>query len=160
MGYMASGKSIIGKKIASKLAFKFVDLDKYIEEKENKSINYIFSSKGESYFREIESKALMEVMDKEAVIALGGGTPLKYENRLLIKKGQSVFLDVSPNMLVRRLVKDKANRPLVADLNHMEMVDFVKRGMEERRTFYEEADVIIKSNRPTIKEIIIQLKKH
>src|SRR5690554_1064642 len=160
IGFMASAKSTIGRKMANRMNCEFIDLDEYIESKEGKSISKIFSKKGESFFRKIESEALKEVAEKKAVIALGGGAFISFENRTLIKaSGQSVFLDVTPSVLIGRLKKERSKRPLIADLNNVELSDFVRKTLEERRSFYEEADFIVKTNKPTIKEILMLLEK-
>ena len=77
IGYMASGKSTIGKILAKELNLSFIDLDHYISDREQMSIPEIFNQKGEIYFRKIETKCLLEVLEKEQefILSLGGGTP-------------------------------------------------------------------------------------
>ena len=77
IGYMASGKSTIGRILADKLNYSFIDLDDYIEEKEQTSVSEIFKSKGEIYFRKLETTSLQALLNNKdnLVLSLGGGTP-------------------------------------------------------------------------------------
>ena len=88
MGFMGSGKSLLGRSLAKLLKRPFIDLDQYIEEQEMLSIGEIFETQGEKHFRELEEKYLKKVLesDSEAVIALGGGTPFHPSSFDLIKK--------------------------------------------------------------------------
>ena len=85
MGYMGSGKSTIGKKLSEVLMYNFIDLDDYITKRESLSIQDIFETKGEIYFRKKETEYLMEVLWEESniILSLGGGTPC-YGNNLKI----------------------------------------------------------------------------
>ena len=88
LGYMASGKSNIGKKLSKKLSMSFIDLDDYIIEKEKMTISDIFKAKGEIYFRLIENKYLKEILleKKDFILSLGGGTPCYANNMEEINK--------------------------------------------------------------------------
>ena len=85
IGFMGAGKSTMGKLIANKLGWRFIDTDAYIEKKEGRSIQDIFTDDGEDYFRSAETDVLRELFkaDEKYVLALGGGTPLLEENRVL-----------------------------------------------------------------------------
>ena len=118
-GFMGSGKSLIGKKLAEKLQFKFLDLDTAIEEYAGKSVAEIFVEKGEAAFREMEQKMVRQT-DKlqNTIIATGGGTPCFYENMdWMNKHGLTIFLEVSPEILAQRLKGEKQKRPLLAGKN-------------------------------------------
>ena len=112
LGYMASGKSSIGRRLSKKLSLRFLDLDDYIIEKEKMSISEIFKNKGEVYFRLIENKYLKEVLNFEDdfILALGGGTPCYANNMHLIKNSDAVsfYLQSSVKSLVKRLLKRKS----------------------------------------------------
>ena len=121
LGYMASGKSSIGKKLAKMLSMKFLDLDDYIIEKEGMSISKIFKDKGEIYFRKIENKYLKEALTKKEdfILALGGGTPCYGNNMDEVNKNEtiSIYLQGSNLTMTKRLIKKKAKRPLIVSGN-------------------------------------------
>ena len=112
-GMMGVGKSTIGKSLAKKLSFSFIDVDKIIEHEEDSSINFIFKNKSENYFRLLENKiTLRELKKTDAVIALGGGAFLNNSVRKKVKElCISFWLDVNTNLLIKRLNKSK-KRPL------------------------------------------------
>ena len=104
LGYMASGKSTIGKLLSKALSMPFIDLDAYIESKEKSSIKAIFNTKGEIYFRKIEHAHLCDLLDseKDFVLSLGGGTPCYANNMDAIVKAKqttSFYLQASVSLL-------------------------------------------------------------
>jgi shikimate kinase len=151
-GMMGVGKSTIGKILAKKLEYKFIDVDKLIEQKEGLSINLIFKNKGETYFRKIESEiALRELKKQDSVIALGGGAFLNNLIRKNTKKlSTSFWLDVPLEELINRLSKSK-QRPLLHKKNTSETVEKI---YFDRKKIYNEADYRIKCRFLTSKEII------
>ncbi|QTE23241.1 shikimate kinase [Polaribacter cellanae] len=162
LGYMASGKSTIGKKLAKKLYLNFIDLDNYISEKEKMSISEIFKTKGEIYFRTIEHKYLKEILnsDEKFVLSLGGGTPCYANNMevILNTNVKSVYIKASINTLVERLVKEKRERPLVANLENEKITEFVAKHLFERRFFYEQANYSIITDGKEVSEIVTELR--
>lgn len=148
LGYMASGKSSIGKKISKSLQTEFIDLDDYIIEKENRSIADVFAKKGEIYFRKIEHQYLKEILEQKTnfILSLGGGTPCYAGNMELIKKSNttSIYLRGNVPTMVKRLIKKKVKRPLIASLGDDKIPEFVAKHLFERRFFYEQANIIIK----------------
>lgn len=160
MGFMASGKSSLAKKIANRLNLACIDLDNWIVEKQGQSIAEIFEKKGESYFRKSEQQALKEISTREAVVALGGGTPCFYNNMELIKaSGTSVYLNVPLEVLIGRLKQNPGKRPLIARLDEAEINAFVKNKLEERTPFYLKADYIINKPKVSPTELIELLTK-
>ncbi|WP_223033191.1 shikimate kinase [Hanstruepera marina] len=166
LGYMASGKSIVGQKLAQILDWQFIDLDKVIEEKEDLSVQDIFKTKGEIFFRKVESKCLSDVLvnSDKSVIALGGGTPCYGNNINLISRNQnttSIYLSVAVAELVNRLFEDKAKRPLVAHLsNRNDMTEFVGKHLFERFSYYNQADIVVNANSDidsVVKTILLEL---
>ena len=105
---MGVGKSTVGKNLAKKLKYNFIDIDKLIETKEKSSISLIFKNKGESYFREIENEITLQELNKDnSVISLGGGAFLNKSIRSCVKKTSvSFWMDVSTNELIKRLKKN------------------------------------------------------
>lgn len=148
---MGVGKSTIGKILAKKLKYKFVDVDKLIEEKIGLSINLIFKHKGEEYFRKIESEmTLSELKKNNTVISLGGGAFLNNVTRKFAKKlSVSFWLDVPVDELIKRLRKGK-QRPLLIKKNTSESV---KKIYFERKKIYNKADFKIKCNSMKAEEI-------
>lgn len=147
IGYMASGKSSIGKRLAKRLDYKFVDLDDYIEDKENMSVSKIFKKKGEVYFRKQESHYLKKLLkkDKNMILAVGGGTPCYSDNMKLILEAngvKSIYLKASLATLANKLMEKKAKRPLIAHIETLEaMTEFIGKHLFERMPFYEQAEL-------------------
>lgn len=143
IGFMGSGKSFAGKRLASKLKMDFIDLDDYIEKKENQSISEIFSSKKEKGFRQLEKKYLKSLSKKEnTIIACGGGTPCFYNNiDWMNKNGITIYLKASNNLLFQHLKKGRSKRPLLQNLSDAGLKRFIKSKVEERASQYEQAKI-------------------
>ena len=141
IGYMGSGKTTLGQAFARALGLEFIDLDWYIEERYHRSIADIFAERGEEGFRSIERSLLHEVGEfEDVVIATGGGTPCFFDNiDYMNSVGQTVFLDVSPAVLFRRLKVAKAKRPLVAGKTDTELQEFIRTALDRRLPFYRKA---------------------
>ena len=141
-GMMGVGKSTIGKILAKKLSYNFVDVDKLIEIKEGSSINLIFKNKSEGYFRKIEKDiTLSELKKNNSVVSLGGGAFLNSSIRKSVKKlSISFWLDLPTDELIKRLKKSK-QRPLLFEKNTAETV---KKIYFNRKKIYNEADHRIK----------------
>ena len=156
-GMMGVGKSTIGKKLAKKLKYNFIDIDKHIEKKEGSSINVIFKDKGEDYFRKIENEiSLLELKKTNSVISLGGGAFLNKSIRKSAKKlSISFWLDINTNELIKRLKKTK-KRPL---LNKKDVSDTIKRMYLERKRIYSEADYKIRCDFLKTNEIVDKILK-
>ena len=139
---MGVGKSTIGKILAKKLSYNFIDVDKIIETREGCSVNLIFKNKGENYFRKIENDiTLLELKRDNSVISLGGGAFLNNTIRRNIKKlSISFWLDVPIDQLVKRL-KKSSQRPL---LFKKDTAETVKKIYFERKKIYSEADYKVK----------------
>ena len=151
-GMMGVGKTTIGKKLAKKLSYSFVDIDKIIEKQEGESISSIFKNKGEDYFRKIETQQTLKELKKDnAVISLGGGAFLNSSIRQCSKKHSiSFWLDVPIETLLKRLKKSK-NRPM---LGKEKTDDSIKKIYLIRKKFYNMADYRIKCKTLTLKQII------
>lgn len=163
LGYMASGKSTIGRFLSARTYVPFVDLDEYIEERERKTISKIFEEHGDIYFRTIEHKYLKELLHtkKDCIISLGGGTPCYAGNMDIIAKNENtkaIYLQASIQTVITRLHKNKANRPIVANLNKEELQEFVAKHLFERSYFYNQANLTIKIDDKSIQEIVTELQ--
>ena len=145
IGLMGSGKSIIGKDLSKNLNFKFYDTDKEIELKTKKSINEIFKEQGELYFRSIEEKICIDLLNENnCVISLGGGSISNKKIRKSINQNSfSIYLKVQINNLLIRL-KSSKKRPLL-NKNESKIV-ILKKLYENRQKFYERADLIVNND--------------
>ncbi|MDB4098637.1 shikimate kinase [Polaribacter sp.] len=162
LGYMASGKSTIGREISKKLDMKFIDLDDYISKREKTSISEIFKVKGEIYFRRIESLYLREILNSKDrfILSLGGGTPCYSNNMELIlnSEASSFYIKASIKTLVSRLTAEKNKRPLVAELEDDKLVEFVAKHLFERRFFYEQASMTVNTEDKSLEEITTEIR--
>ncbi len=151
-GMMGVGKTTVGKRLAKKLKFKFIDIDKIIEKNEGQSINSIFKKKGEVYFRKIEKEiTIIELKKTHSIISLGGGAFLNNSIRELTKKNSiSFWLDASVETLISRLKKSK-NRPV---LGKEKTNISIKEIYFERKKFYNQANYRIKCQKLTLKQIV------
>ena len=159
MGYMASGKSTIGKRLAKKLNYNFIDLDDLIESKENASVSEVFKSKGEIYFRKQEALYLREQLQskEDIILSVGGGTPCYSSNMgaiLSAENAKSVYLKASIPTLIEKLMKKKATRPLIAHIETEEaMAEFIGKHLFERAYYYNQANVKVSIDGRSKKEV-------
>lgn len=162
MGYMASGKSAVGKLLAKGLDFQFVDLDEFIEEKESSTISEIFELKGEIYFRKKEGEYLQELLNsnEKKIISLGGGTPC-YGNNIEIIENNSIsfYLKASIYTIYERLIGETAKRPLVATIGKGNLKEFIAKHLFERDVYYDRANYKISVNDKTIVQIANEIKE-
>jgi shikimate kinase len=158
---MGSGKSTAGKALATQLGYEFIDLDKFIEQEYKMSIPEIFSSKGEKEFRAMEHNSLKKLIEKDKlVVACGGGTPCYYNNmELMNNNGATVYLKMSADSLVNRLINAKDKRPLVANKSEAELREFVSRQLEKREDTYHKAQYTVKGKDLDIKELAAFVKE-
>lgn len=115
IGYMGCGKTSLGKKLSYKERIALLDTDKMIEQKQGMTVSEIFDEKGEGAFRVMETECLKEIMgySEKYVISVGGGLPVKEENRELLKElGSVVYLRAKPDTIYERL-KNDTSRPLL-----------------------------------------------
>ncbi len=162
-GYMGSGKSHISKLLSEKLNFKLIDLDKEIIKKNNHTIAEIFKNRGEIYFRKQEREFLEEVLATEnnAVLSLGGGTPAYYNNMDVINQNSFSFhLRANVGTLSERLKKQKAKRPLIANIPDEDLPEFIAKHLFERNPFYNKAQFTISTDNKDPEEIVDEIIRH
>ena len=156
IGYMGSGKSHISKNLSEKINLKKIDLDDAISAKLQCSIPEIFEKKGEIYFRKEEKLVLEEILKNEnsAIISLGGGTPVYYNNMEVINENSvSIFLRTSVKTLSERLLKEKNSRPLIARISDENLPEFIAKHLFERNVFYNQAQIVIDTDGKSVEEI-------
>tara|TARA_B100000925_G_C21847731_1_gene404424 strand:- start:222 stop:746 length:525 start_codon:yes stop_codon:yes gene_type:complete len=151
VGYMGSGKTKIGKKIAKKLSLDFYDLDSEIENEFSIPISKIFDKIGELSFRKIEKSKLEKILSfkKPFVLSVGGGTPCYFDNMRLMneKVKYTIFLDVKPKILADRLFTRKSKRPLISKIQSIdEMTEYVSKHLFERYNYYKLAKFRVEPN--------------
>ena len=145
MGLMGSGKSIIGKDLSKYSNLKFYDSDKEIELRTKKSITEIFKNDGEAYFRKIEEKICLQLLNENnCIISLGGGSIINKKIRQAVDQySYSIYLEVKLNNLVDRLKLSK-KRPLIN--KNSSKKEILQNLYNERRKFYEKADFIVNND--------------
>jgi shikimate kinase len=161
IGFMGSGKSTLGRQLASLLGLVFIDLDSYIETRQRRSITDIFERDGENAFRELESKALSEILSySRQVVAVGGGAPCHLGNmNTILANSLSVYLKVSNMELCRRLTESPSPRPLLKGKTAVETMEFITNMVETREVYYKQADVVIESDLITAEMILSAVEK-
>ena len=159
-GFMASGKSSFGEKLARHLAIKFLETDALVEEKSGLSIDELFDLRGEEYFRTIEKQVLREIdYSDRCVISLGGGTICNNESLDFVKsKGTLFYLRLELPILIGRLRKNREKRPMTKGLSDEAIADLVKNKMHEREPYYLRADHIVEIQNLKLTEFVSYFK--
>ena len=157
IGFMGTGKSVVGKRLAKQLKMKFISTDDIIEKRENRPITKIFEEEGEPYFRKLEKDAVKEVSGLDnVVVAAGGGVVLDEENIANLKnKGVMVCLNASPAVIYERTRKYK-HRPL---LNTENPVERIKEFLNIRAPFYQRADYQVDTSNKSVQEVVREVIK-
>ena len=151
-GMMGVGKSTIGRLLAKKLRFKFIDVDRLIERQEKRSIKKIFDVDGEEYFRKIEEKVTLKILkNKSSIIALGGGAFINNEIRKeIIKNCCSIWLNLSLELLIKRYKRNN-KRPLLEGKN---LENEVKKILQSRKKIYALANFKINCDNMNKKDVV------
>ena len=160
VGYMASGKSTVGKVLATEIGIEYFDLDYLIEQKNNKTISEIFEENGELFFRKQEHQLLNEWIEqpKSFVLSLGGGTPCYANNHLVLQREDviSVYLKAKVSTLVDRIEADGNNRPLLSKISDKK--SYVGQHLLERSYYYNQAKFTLNTDDKTLEEIVAEIK--
>lgn len=157
IGFMGCGKSYWGSQLSEKLGIPFFDLDALIVEREGKPINEIFAEMGEEYFRMLEKDVLHLVTESHEtfVMACGGGTPCFFNNIDYMKRqGTTVWINCSTDCLYSRLVKEKAQRPLIRSIPDEQLKSYIIKKYSDRKIFYQQAAVIVSDEDVTLDTLI------
>lgn len=160
MGYMATGKSTLGRKVAKRTELPFLDTDKMLEDAEGAACADIMTYAGEEYFREAERRALEQTAEYEDVIvSTGGGLPVWGDNQAWIAEhGVSVYLKRTPEQILSRLSPHgRQKRPKFRGKSDEELLQFMHEHLAEREPIYAKADVVIDCDTLNDYEIVDKL---
>lgn len=150
VGYMYSGKTTIGRELASRLGYQFLDLDQYFEERYHTSIPLFFSRYGEQAFRIIERQMLHSTAEMDnTIVSTGGGTPCHFDNMEWINShGTSIHLHTSVETLLSRAASSRKVRPILADKTEEEREAFVRQQLALRQPYYSQAQLLFDTDKP------------
>ena len=160
IGYMATGKSTLGRKVAKRTELPFLDTDKMLEDAEGAACADIMTYAGEEYFREAERRALEQTAEYEDVIvSTGGGLPVWGDNQAWIAEhGVSVYLKRTPEQILSRLSPHgRQKRPKFRGKSDEELLQFMHEHLAEREPIYAKADVVIDCDTLNDYEIVDKL---
>jgi len=155
IGYMGSGKTTAGKKLAKLLGYGFADLDEHIEKRSGKRIADIFAIDGEEEFRKLEHRYLEKLCKLDNyVIATGGGTPCFGKNLKIMKSaGKVIYLKMPAAALAKRLSQTDNERPLLKNTGNKSLEKHIEEHLAQREKFYEQADVVVSGVSLDVKEL-------
>lgn len=141
IGFMAAGKTTLGKALARDLGLEFIDLDHYIERRYCCTVAQLFAERGEENFRKIERSILHEVAEfEDVIISTGGGTPCFFDNMdYMNSMGVTVYLEASIDVIFTRLTIARVQRPLVKGKSAEELRQYITEMLEHRKPFYTRA---------------------
>ena len=158
IGYRCSGKTTVGKVVAERLKRKFIDSDDYIERKTGLLIREIFGRFGESHFRTLEGRAIVELAKLDGkVIATGGGAPLKRKNMQVLKRhgGRVFYLEVRAETALRRMARDPATRDRRPALTKKDRETEIREQLKFRRSYYESAaHHVINVDKKSVEDVV------
>jgi shikimate kinase len=144
IGFMGSGKTTLGRKLANKTGYEFIDLDHKLEQQVELSIAEYFTLFGEDAFRRLESEVLKKtVYPENVIISTGGGLPCFFDNMdWMNAHGRTVYIKLAPKTLADRLESGKEERPLLQEKHGDALIGFIEQKLAERESFYSRASVI------------------
>ncbi len=156
LGMMGSGKSYWAQQVAAAIDIDWMDLDAEIEKESLMSIREIFETEGEVSFRRREQLALHALATVENIIvATGGGTPCFHNNiDWMNEKGITIWINDPVEILVQRLQKEKAHRPLISSLSDDELQQFLEKKLKERQSFYSKAKYVVEGYKSSVDDFV------
>ena len=162
IGYMGSGKTTVGRILARQYGIEHIDLDWRIEQRFHTKISDMFAEIGEDGFRRRERNMLQEIMCMEdVVVSLGGGTPCFFDNmEQMNSAGYTIYLQCNIGVLVERIMRSQAKRPIVANKTKDELEVFVAEHLAEREKFYLKAQYVWNAVEMDLDELKIALTDH
>jgi len=162
VGFMASGKTSLGKKLANALKKTFVDLDREIERRIKMSISEFVLKEGWEELRTIEHDALISLDLEDKFVATGGGTPCYFDSIDYMKdRGTVIFFDIHEEILFSRLrSQEHRDRPLIATLSGEDLRDFIKTSLSQRRPIYEQAHLTFNPVKQSVEEMATTINSY
>ncbi len=162
IGFMGSGKTTQGRKLAEALSWDFIDTDEWLEKQENSSVNEIFKAKGEAYFRDLETYLIGQIATrKNTIIATGGGMPCFNQNLDLLKQsGLVIYLKAGLGCIMQRILNERDKRPLLSVIEPNELADFISDKLDERKPCYQNAHYTVLSKGLKIQALIDIVQQH
>jgi len=159
IGFMGSGKTTIGRRLAQISGFDFVDTDRCIELQQGMTIAEIFAQQGEAAFREMERNILLDLQKLEfSVVSTGGGMPCHGENMdVMLAGGKVVYLKTSPQALARRLLRSYTERPLIKGKTDVELQQFILKQLTEREPVYNRAHIVVQTENFSMEKLLQSL---
>lgn len=156
-GFMGVGKTSVGTRLARDLGYRFIDTDELIEEDQKITITDIFSSFGEPYFRDVETRIIRQVLEGEdQVVSTGGGAVIRDENRRAFReRGLTICLTARPEVVFER-IRHETHRPLLQVPDPLARVRELLAGREQ---FYHQADFVIDTSDMTVDGVIGEIKQ-
>ncbi len=160
VGYMGAGKTTAARRLAHRLGWEVVDTDALFEEKYKISVNDFFNKYDETLYRKLESEVLKATESLEnVVVSTGGGTACYFDNmEWMNQHGLTVFLRISPQAAVDRVIHSRHKRPLVEGKSEEELTEFVNRHYASRMPFYEQAIITVKSEDLDVDSLLEMIK--
>lgn len=157
VGFMATGKTSVARELAKRLNREYVSIDSLVEEQEKRAIKEIFAQSGEKYFRDVESKIIGQISDREGlIIDAGGGAVIEEENiKNLKRNGVLICLRASPEAILAR-TKHATQRPL---LNVPEPAKIVHELLKIRESYYAKADYSIDTSNLSVNDVVEEIIK-
>lgn len=160
-GYMGSGKSTTGRKLARAIGYFHFDLDEEIEKLLGKTVSAVFAEDGEDAFRKFEHSALVSLTHrKNVVISTGGGTPCFFDNMKLMKEsGITIYLKMSPESLSKRLLSARVKRPLLENIAPEDLPGYIRSHLMRREDFYNQALITVKGENLDFEKLLAAIKE-
>lgn len=161
VGFPGSGKSTVGKRLASRLLLPFYDTDFYFSQKYHISIPDFFSKYGEEFFRICENAILKELLQfPPCVISVGGGTPCHFDSMELMNgSAVTVYLKLSPKSLFERLLYSKKERPLLVGKSPEALMAYIEETLPRREFYYNQAQICVKGENMNVSALVEQLQQ-
>ena len=162
VGYMGAGKTTSARRLAHRLGWEVVDTDALFEEKYKISVNDFFNKYDEPLYRKLESEVLKatESLD-HVVVSTGGGTACYFDNmEWMNQHGLTVFLRISPQAAVDRVIHSRHKRPLVEGKSEEELTEFVNQHYASRMVFYEQAKITVESENLDVEGMMNKIKEN
>ena len=158
---MGSGKSTVGRKLSSAAGLNFIDLDKYIQTREGRTVKDIFNDEGEDYFRQTEHSVLKEIIEKDNfVLSCGGGTPCFLDNMTMMNKnGITIYLQMPVGALHSRLLNSPDNRPLLKTIPGNKLRNYIANTLKERDKYYKMAHHTVEAINLKISSVVKLLRE-